>query len=556
VRHLFPLTIIAVAVLASSQTIKTISRSTNEEATLAPNTWHDYSLRLNRGESAAIVVHQEGVDVVVDVLTPDGKLENSIDSPTGRTGDENVEVIAQQSGDYVIRVRPIDASEPTGKYRLEVTAIRTAAETDKMLDARQKARDEAAAWLKKSSMSLPMHDRHAGPLDRLVFGARVIALGEATHGSREFGDIRLSLTKYLIEHHGFRVIALEASMTKIRLLRAYLDGNGQYDASVRELAESFWIGRRTRHDLLTWVHEWNIAHPKDKVRVIGVDAQDNAPAREFLKTFVPKAYGEQALESWNAAEKELSEADEQTQVFGDSSVNSAARQAAAELLASLTIDRRMFLQTFGSADTNNAITSARELVQFSEFNAQGSAAFGHSRDWYMAINVLNSLEESRPDGRIIYWAHNAHIAHPAGTPRTTGAFLKSIFGCKYKAVALTFDSGAFLAQIPNDLRDRLKVTELPAAPPDSIESVARLISNNKDLLTTWQCDTQKGQLPQWLQNSHPLHWVGALYDPQTPSTAAFRPFNLTVDFDALAYFNHVTAEDVPTDRHLIPARKH
>lgn len=97
-RHLFPLTIVAIAVLASSQTVTTISRSTNEGPLLRP-----LGLTFRRA------------------CTPDVRLENSIDTLTGRNGDENVEVIAQQSCTYVIRVKPIDASEPklnTGQTNL------------------------------------------------------------------------------------------------------------------------------------------------------------------------------------------------------------------------------------------------------------------------------------------------------------------------------------------------------------------------------------------------------------------------------------------------------
>jgi hypothetical protein len=49
-----------------------------------------------------------------------------------------------------------------------------------------------------------------------------------------------------------------------------------------------------------------------------VDAQDNARSRAILRSFLHEAYGDGILTRWNAAEKELAAADEQTPVFGDS----------------------------------------------------------------------------------------------------------------------------------------------------------------------------------------------------------------------------------------------
>jgi erythromycin esterase-like protein len=40
--------------------------------------------------------------------------------------------------------------------------------------------------------------------------ARIVLLGEATHGSAEFYQARAAITRHLIEHHGFTIVAVEA----------------------------------------------------------------------------------------------------------------------------------------------------------------------------------------------------------------------------------------------------------------------------------------------------------------------------------------------------------
>ena len=301
---------------AIAQTPVTINRSTTLEQTLKPGVSHAYALRLERGESAEVVVRQQRVDVVVDIRNPAGKLLDSIDSPTGRNGDEVVEIMAQESGIYGITVRPFDSNEPAGGYGLEVRALRGVRETADLLRTRREARNAAVQWLRPRSVAIARSgviptNVKVPLLDELAGRVRVLGLGEATHGSREFNDSRFSLTRYLVERHGFRVVALEASASNLSQVVSYINGESELTPAMSRLIESkIWIGRRTRRELIEWVYRWNKEHPRDRVQVIGVDASENPDARETLRTFLGRAYGEDLMKRWTAAERELAAADE------------------------------------------------------------------------------------------------------------------------------------------------------------------------------------------------------------------------------------------------------
>ena len=548
---------------AMAQTPMTINRSTTLDETLKPGGSHEYALRLGRGESAEVVVRQQGVDVVVEIRNPAGKLLDSIDSPTGRNGDEVVEIIAQESGTYGITVRPFDSNEPAGGYRLEVRALRGTRETAELLRTRREARNAAAQWLRPRSVAIARSGIistkiNAPLLDELARRVRVLGIGEATHGSRELGDLRLSLTRYLIERHGFRVIAIEASANTLNQLTPYVSGESELTPAVARLIESGWIGRRTRRELVKWLHTWNKEHPNDRVQLVGVDAQENVGARETLRTFLGRAYGEDLLKRWTPVERELASADEQTAVFGDSRVDAAARQSILEIVAMLKLDAPILKIRFGAPAFDSALEAAQILAEFADFNSGSGALINHSRDWYMAARVLRALQEKGASAKLAYWAHNAHVVHPSGSNRTTGALLHNALGCEYAALAVTFGEGAFVAQIPNDLEDRLAVSTLPPAPDESIESILRELYSD-GVLATWICSTQATasapSVPEWLRRSHLMHWVGGLYQPGSVSSAAFRNFDLLQDFDGVVFLPRVTAEDIPTDRPLIPARK-
>jgi erythromycin esterase-like protein len=135
-----------------------------------------------------------------------------------------------------------------------------------------------------------------------------------------------------------------------------------------------------------------------------------------------------------------------------------------------------------------------------------------------------------------------------------GAWLRAALGCRYGAVAVTFDSGGFVAQIPNDLEDDLAVSTLPRAPDDAIEGVLRTV-RPRATIAAWNCESRAATAPDWLRRPQRMHWVGALFRPGTDPSEAFRTFRLLDDFDGLVFIPRVSADEVPTDRPLVPARR-
>ncbi|HEY0672292.1 MAG TPA: erythromycin esterase family protein [Longimicrobiales bacterium] len=510
------------------------------DTVLSAGASHEYALPLRSGESAFVTVLQNGVDVIVEVRDARDSVLFSVDSPNGRSGDEPVEIVAERAQRYILRVRPFDPREPAGRYRLTVNALRTRAQTRQLLGARKLARDSATSWLVRHGSAVPAIDQIPTlallpSLDDLARRARVLGLGEATHGSRELNDARFAITRRLVEQHGYRLIAIEASALRL---------------SERSSIDAGWIGRRIQRELVDWVRAYNAAHPDDSVRVAGVDAQDFATALPAARSFISKAYGSALTARWDTIARELAAADSQAAVFGNSRVDRGVRDALFELVGLLQLDRALLVQRFG-AEAVEAIAAIEYFTQFADYNSGTRSPASHGRDWYMAANLLKQLQARGPNARAVLWQHNAHAAKSAG--RTTGGFLDEVLGCGYAAIALTFGRGAFVAQIPNDQQDRLAVSSLPDGPDESIEGVLAA-AGDALRLAAWPCDVQRATLPRWLQIPQRMHWVGALFTPGTPAWMAFQPFDLVGQFDGILYIPAVTAEDVYLDRPTIPRR--
>jgi CHAT domain-containing protein/tetratricopeptide (TPR) repeat protein len=104
---------------------------------------HSYRVTLTSGQYLYAVVEQQGIDVEVALLNPDGSQLALADSPNGRWGSEPILLIATTSGEYRVVIKSPNARAEAGNYQIRVEALREATATDKQHVAAQRSFDEA-----------------------------------------------------------------------------------------------------------------------------------------------------------------------------------------------------------------------------------------------------------------------------------------------------------------------------------------------------------------------------------------------------------------------------
>src|SRR5262245_32983334 len=92
---------------------------------------HSYKITMISGQYLHIVVGQQGIDVAVALFTPDGKKISEADSEHLIEGSENVSVIAEELGAYLIEVRSPEKTARSGRYEIKVEELRVATAEDK-----------------------------------------------------------------------------------------------------------------------------------------------------------------------------------------------------------------------------------------------------------------------------------------------------------------------------------------------------------------------------------------------------------------------------------------
>lgn len=134
------------------------------------------------------------------------------------------------------------------------------------------------------------------PLGVMVGDAKVVGLGEATHGSHEFFALKDRVFRYLVEQKGFTTFALEMSWSAGLRIDDYLQhGNGDARQVVHEtMAGSPW-DREEFVTLVQWMRDHNRQHPDHPVHFLGDDIGApslGAPVFDAVTDYVRRTHPE------------------------------------------------------------------------------------------------------------------------------------------------------------------------------------------------------------------------------------------------------------------------
>lgn len=100
------------------------------ERSILPGESHEYRLYLQPGDFFEFEVEQQGIDVELSLLDPQGQRVLVMDLPIADLGPESILAVAEQEGGYVLRVKAWPSEDPGGSYLATLVARRRANGTD------------------------------------------------------------------------------------------------------------------------------------------------------------------------------------------------------------------------------------------------------------------------------------------------------------------------------------------------------------------------------------------------------------------------------------------
>ena len=223
--------------------------------------------------------------------------------------------------------------------------------------------------------------------------AKIIALGEATHGNVEFQQLKLDVFKQMVENYGVRAFVLEGDYGGCEQVNRYIHG-GEGTAQEAAAAIGFAIYRtKEMSELISFMRHYNDnAADGDDLRFYGSDMQRYSYSFHFL-TEACKQLGVDTIEL-----EKLMDGEDWSSEYDYTTRMEIITQVKNELK-----DKKDSAQTIHFADM---------LLQYCELQGITSADGSTLRDKLMAENVQWILQQEQQRGydRIFVSGHNSHVA--------------------------------------------------------------------------------------------------------------------------------------------------
>jgi erythromycin esterase len=341
------------------------------------------------------------------------------------------------------------------------------------------------AWLRTAArpLRLAAPAAEAADLAALAAGltpARLVGLGEVTHGSREIFALHDKLTRYLIGQKGFTGLALDACPVACAALTAYLR-TGQGDPARLLAALDGWPAAELR-DLLAWLRGYQVAHPATPVLLAGLDirqpAQVVAALGQLLEPTDNFAQGRlrqiaQLLATYPhpaALDPDLSRPDQP-----QDSLLAPLHRLLAELATGLDARTKLRRPT-SLAGLARQRDYLRLLAQGATWQRLAGAVAENYRQACLADNACSLSQATGQAGmpaKLLIWANNSTVAKSL-TPeeRPMGEWLRATLGPAYVALGVALGQGQFTGLGP---AGQWASTPLATAPTGTYEAWLRTV---------------------------------------------------------------------------------
>jgi erythromycin esterase len=380
--------------------------------------------------------------------------------------------------------------------------------------------DKAAVqWLKSGSHPITSltpdasNNKDLTPIGESLGSARVIGLGEATHGTNEFMTLKHRLVQNLVQEHGVTLLAMEAGYSAGQSIDSYINGGpGTAEEALGQMG--FWTWNTPEMaDLIRWMRTYNATAPAStKLHFAGIDIHPSPETVPFLEQYLTRV----APAMWT-------EYGEYIRWVGTQPVDILRADPAAQatLMSLRFMSYRMdggapdWQQATSKEETDRAVLLVKQLGWYLEAYAVAPPdKLDLRRDEYMSRTLLELLKQAGPDARMAVWAHNAHIWTEEGW---MGSYLRKSLGADYYALGLTFGEGEFQAMPLSAAGPVGEVTSYTVAQaPAGFNEWYVGCAVNGDGFIDLRGAPAKGDVAQWLQQPRPTRSFGFAYDPAQP----------------------------------------
>lgn len=403
----------------------------------------------------------------------------------------------------------------------------------------------------------PVTDIASAPMERLlerIGKARLVLLGESTHGTSEFYRMRAHISRALIERLGFDFVAVEADWPDAARVDNYVLGDPPRPGPVFTPFSRFptWMWRNQEvHAFLDWLRDHNQAQ-RDRQQRVGFHGLDLyslftsiAAVLAYLDDVDPRAariarnrYA--LLTPWQR----------DPAAYGRAVLSGAyqsSEQAVVTMLKDLLQRRLEYTQRDGErffdvAQNARVVANAERYYRAMYY---GSATSWNLRDSHMFDTLEALLAFYGPNSRGIVWEHNSHVGNALATEMShrgehnVGQLCRASYGNDAYIVGFSTDHGTVAAA--SDWDGPMQVMRVRAGRADSYERVMH--DAQVPAFSLHLREPRRAALRDELLQSRLERAIGVVYRPDTERQSHYFEASLPEQFDELIWFDETVAVD-------------
>ena len=389
-----------------------------------------------------------------------------------------------------------------------------------------------------------------GPLLDRIGDARVVLIGEASHGTSEFYRMRARITQRLIEEKAFNIVAAEADWPDAARIDGYVR-HRDVPSSTWEAFARFptWMWRNEEvRTFVDWLHKHNSARSYDfrcgffgldlyslyvSIKAV-IDYLDNVDSD--LAMIARHRYG--CLSPWEA----------DPAAYGHAALTSTYRSCerdVADMLVDLFSKRQD--PTKGGEERFFDATRNAKLVADAERYYRtmyyGSRAAWNLRDTHMFETLQDVMSYYGDHSKAVIWAHNSHIGDASATEMSArgeyniGELCRRTFGRQSYHIGFGTDHGTVAAASSWD-----GPMEIKAVRPSHPQSYERLfhLTNQPGLLLPLR-PGEVDDIADELATPRLERAIGVIYRPETELASHYFEAQLARQFDDYIWIDKTTA---------------
>ena len=267
-----------------------------------------------------------------------------------------------------------------------------------------------------------LDEARLGPLLERIGHARVVLIGEATHGTSEFYRLRARITDHLIRRCGFTVVAIEGDWPDVRSIDGYVRRHDRpflRTPAFSRFPTWMWRNEETRLFVDRLAAHNEHLEPEHQVSVHGLDiySLNNSigAVLEYLERVDPVAAEAARVRYACFSPWELDPA-----TYGRAASGGRIQSCEAEAVAtavSLLEKRLEYVRSGGESwfDAERNAAVVREAERYYRAMYRGSRESWNLRDRHMFDTLRAVMHHRGPGTRAVVWAHNSHVGNAAAT---------------------------------------------------------------------------------------------------------------------------------------------